>query len=512
MRKAYIIGVLLLAMLLTLGACPGPIPEITPAETTPANGPTPEPEPTTPVPTPVLDYNEICIELSELHPELALELKRLPEISDGVSEEDLEALSDICSLYIADPESRETFDLMMNEGIKSAREYCTPLQALLWLAYDQEFDLDNPLKDYSLEKLLYDAWKNTPVSGNYQSERWQEFDEVAYRLNSPEIIAIYLQDNYTYSYTLGEPEGVKSAEQIFNDKKGACYDHALFAGYCLKKNGYNEVSGLMVRFERAIEGYFYGHVVLVFQGAKDSLYYIIDNWEGSLVHGPFETIKEAAEFSVREQGLRGYAFGDINLDTAKYEAPCADWAVEWSVAMPEPELAADEEELKYDDGTARDYISAQVPYVGGHIVDFSPPATPFTINKVRIAGVLYGEGLEEKTFDLEIWDKNLNILHSATYPYTMFPEAAPTWVEFEVPDVEVTDKFYVHLYTDSPFPGLHIGADDSIPNEHSDVTIQKGSNSKILDEWPYAPSLWFGDKNKVNWMIRVVGTAILPPD
>ncbi|MCX6009774.1 MAG: hypothetical protein NTW48_07070 [Chloroflexi bacterium] len=44
-------------------------------------------------------------------------------------------------------------------------------------------------------------------------------------------------------------------------------------------------------------------------------------------------------------------------------------------------LVAKEFELKYDDDTARDSISAQVPWLGGHIVDFSPPATPFTIKR-----------------------------------------------------------------------------------------------------------------------------------
>jgi len=176
-----------------------------------------------------------------------------------------------------------------------------------------------------------------------------------------------------------------------------------------------------------------------------------------------------------------------------------------SLKVKEKPLVVKEIELKYDDGGARDSLCI----FGGHIVDFSPPATPFTIKKIRIAGGLYGKGLEEKTFDLEIWDKDLNVLHSATYPYTKFTVDATTWVEFEVPDVEVTDKFYVHIYTDSPFPGLHIGADDSVVNEHSDVTLRTAEGATaILAKWPYDPGPWFADKSKVNWMIRVVGTFI----
>jgi len=177
-------------------------------------------------------------------------------------------------------------------------------------------------------------------------------------------------------------------------------------------------------------------------------------------------------------------------------------------------LVAKEFELKYDDGTARASISADIPWLGGHIVDFSPPGTPFTIKKVRIAGKLSSRAsnIKGKTFDVEIWDKGQKVLYSATYPYTKFTVDAATWVEFEVPDIEVTDKFYAHIYTDSPWPGLHIGADDSVVNEHSDTTIRTAEGTaQILAQWPYyGYGNWFEDKSKVNWMIRVVGTVMVP--
>jgi|GEM_PF-241420 len=170
-------------------------------------------------------------------------------------------------------------------------------------------------------------------------------------------------------------------------------------------------------------------------------------------------------------------------------------------------LVAKEFELKYDDGKARDAISADIPWLGGHIVDFSPLGTPFTIKKIRITGMLSSRAsnIKGKTFDVEIWDKDQKILYSATYPYTKFT-AYPTWVEFEVPDIEVTDRFYAHIYTDSPWPGLHIGADDSVINKHSDTTIRTAEKVvQISDVWPYSRSQWFGNKSKVNWMIRIVG-------
>lgn len=176
-----------------------------------------------------------------------------------------------------------------------------------------------------------------------------------------------------------------------------------------------------------------------------------------------------------------------------------------------PKMVAKEVELKYDDGSARDSISAYVPYLGGHIVDFSPPVSPFTIKKIRIAGVIFPSALkaiEGKKFDVEIWDKDQKVLYSVTYPYTKFIVGATTWVDFEVPDIKVNDNFYAHIYTDSPFPGLHIGADDSVINKHSETTIRTtGGAASILAKWPYDSIWgWFGDKSKVNWMIRVVGT------
>jgi hypothetical protein len=174
-------------------------------------------------------------------------------------------------------------------------------------------------------------------------------------------------------------------------------------------------------------------------------------------------------------------------------------------------LVVKEVELKYDDGLARDSLSN----TGGHIVDFSPPATPFTIQEIRIAGLLYGTGLEGKTFDLQILDKDLKVLHSATYPYTKFSfSPAATWAEFEVPDIEVASKFYVHIYTASPRYGLHIGADDSVVNEHSGCTTRTAEGViTILAGSPYysdEDDLWFEDLGKVNWMIRVIGTAMMP--
>lgn len=218
---------------------------------------------------------------------------------------------------------------------------------------------------------------------------------------------------------------------------------------------------------------------------------------------------ERKDIAVAPGATETVAFSLVKHEAGTYQVAIGELSSSLTVKeKPVIEPIVKEIELKYDDGTAGDCISTVSPSFGGHIVDFSPPATPFTIKKIRIFGVLSGKGWEDRKFDVEILDKDLKVVYSATYPYTKFTNA-PTWVEVEVPDIKVADKFYVHVYTNSPYPGLHIGADDSVVNEHSDVTTRTAEGTvAILAQWPYSPSIWFGDKSKVNWMIRVVGTFI----
>jgi len=268
-------------------------------------------------------------QLKVSYPELFQELLKLPDLKQ-IAEKDNKAIEHIVDLAL-DPRYKAAFESMLDEGIKNKRKYCTPLQALLWIAYDREFDRDNPLQDYSLKKLIDDTWKNTATSNNFTSGRWLNFTEVTDRLNSPELIAIYMQNNFSYSYTKGEAEGVKSAEQIFEDKKGACYDHALFAAYCLKKNGYDNAWGAKVTFDRIVQGYYTGHIGCIYQDPKDSLYYCMDfGTKGYTVYGPYNSIEEAAKLNCRigsngQASLASYSLHDIDLETGKYKTTWTWW-------------------------------------------------------------------------------------------------------------------------------------------------------------------------------------------
>ena len=182
-----------------------------------------------------------------------------------------------------------------------------------------------------------------------------------------------------------------------------------------------------------------------------------------------------------------------------------------SLTVKEKQLVAKEIELKHDRGKGRDCLASGPNY--GYIIDFLPPATPFTIKKVKIAGMTVGTGWEGKSFTVAIWNKGYKLLHLESRPFTAFSSKAVTWVEVEMPDIQVTDKFYVHVYTGTSVgKGIHICADDSVVNEHSDMTVKVDDTFRISAQWPFGADKWFGDKSKVNWRIRVIGTAMLPPD
>lgn len=158
------------------------------------------------------------------------------------------------------------------------------------------------------------------------------------------------------------------------------------------------------------------------------------------------------------------------------------------------ERIAEQVELKYDDGKPDGRWAIGGPG-RGHLVQFSPPSEPFTINRVTIFGSLYGTGYENRTFTIQVWDRDLNEIYSASHPHTKF-SLSQGWVEVEIPAVAVDGNFYIHVCTQTPREGgIQICYDSSLKNEHSEVT----ANWEIADWYLETP------KEKVNWMIRVVG-------
>jgi hypothetical protein len=189
-----------------------------------------------------------------------------------------------------------------------------------------------------------------------------------------------------------------------------------------------------------------------------------------------------------------------------------------SIFTVNPKMASKPSELKYDDGFATDYLGVDKPCTG-YLIDFVPPSSPFTINTVRIYGLIYGgHGFIINDIDVQIWDKDKNVIYKTTIDKDSYPllaylpadiEKQGGWAEIHIPDVKVDGNFYIHAYTGiTTGQGFRMGADDSGQNAHSDVTVRDaGGVDNPAATWPYLKSRWFGDKSRVNWMVRVSGTS-----
>jgi len=185
------------------------------------------------------------------------------------------------------------------------------------------------------------------------------------------------------------------------------------------------------------------------------------------------------------------------------------------------ELTLKQVEIAYDNGVAKDYLALVKPSTG-YVVRFDPLSKPFSIDKISVFALVYGSpGYHIVNSDLQIWDADHKVLYTAPFSGDDFPlrtrlganiDSSGAWVDFDVPDVEVNGDFYVNIYTGIPTgQGLRVGAVD-MPNTRSDTSIRSDNGVDYLaPDWPYSPASWFGDKSRVNWMIRVSGKAAILP-
>jgi len=236
------------------------------------------------------------------NPLLAHELGKLPEIQDGISESEGEAVNKLAELYLADPDTFDNvFEQMYRVGLPEFRRYCTPLQALFWLSEDGDIEgLNKIVVDYTLKGLLDVSWKykkelpiftkeeiskiitgikedkkkNQAIERAQESQtrveklifrnykrnssiftreakkiikrrsellidpRWSDFNTVVERLNAPELIDYYERHVISYKYRSGYGEGPEEARRVFRNKYGHCAQVTAFTVYILQKAGY----------------------------------------------------------------------------------------------------------------------------------------------------------------------------------------------------------------------------------------------------------------------------------
>jgi len=247
-------------------------------------------------------------------------------------------------------------------------------------------------------------------------------------------------------------------------------------------------------------------------GGSEGAYTVILTVDGAQV--------ETKEVTVAPVATETVTFSLVKDKAGTYQVAIGERSSSLTV---KPKLVAKEIELKYDDGKADGHL---VSVSGGWLVDFTPPVIPFTVQKIRLFG---SRSLESGTFEIEIWDKDRKVLYKEAYPRTKFPEgkSLPTkevlpeggaWVELEVPKIEVADKFYVHMWNGpTSFGGIHLGADFSAKNEHSAITARTAEVTKVVESWTPGNfclcwSVVDWAQSRTNWMIRVVGTTMVPEE
>ena len=169
------------------------------------------------------------------------------------------------------------------------------------------------------------------------------------------------------------------------------------------------------------------------------------------------------------------------------------------VVKEKPVPAVEEVELKYDDGEADGFTGGT-----GCSVRFSPPATPFTITRVKVMAELRGTEYADRVALLQIWNQAFVVLYSHEMPATEFTPFTPgmEWVTVET-NITVDGDFRVVFFTRGyKEGGISIGGDTDGVNRGSElVTLDR-----TIRKWP-APLREMWPEEATNWMIRVEGTA-----
>jgi len=216
---------------------------------------------------PNIPYSGSSQELDEISKKnhlLAEELRKLPELQDGISTVEKHALKKLSNLYDNTHDVFDSaFEKMYLEGLPEVRKYCTPLQSLFWLLEDNKSDLaKESIENHDLKWLLIYAWADK------KKERWGNYNTVVERLNSPRLTNLYQVWNFKYWTDRGSRWG--NSKKIFRTKKGDCRDYTHFSVQCLEKGGYKARA---IKVESPSGSAF--HVVCEYK--ENGKEYIIDN-------------------------------------------------------------------------------------------------------------------------------------------------------------------------------------------------------------------------------------------
>lgn len=231
-------------------------------------------------------FDYYLTEINKVNPGIAMEIPKVPDFKTiGIKQ--VEALEDIENLAIK-PEYKVAFDSMLNEGIPNKRKYCTPLEELTWIAYDKEFDDFNPLRNYSLESLTNEAWKNTTESNNFNSERWS-YEKAKDRVNSPTLMNWFINHYLTFDMKRDNvhPQGPHVTYEV---RRGVCRHAAYISTDFLSHNGY-DAKNITVLYAPNT-----GHGVSSVR--QDDKIWVVVDFRGDKrpIEGPFKTYNDAIQY------------------------------------------------------------------------------------------------------------------------------------------------------------------------------------------------------------------------
>lgn len=144
--------------------------------------------------------------------------------------------------------------------------------------------------------------------------------------------------------------------------------------------------------------------------------------------------------------------------------------------------------ILYNDGIPEDGI-----WLGdgrGHAVLFSPPDN-WTLSKIAVCGMLNSEGV----FLLEVWDKDLNLIHRTTDLAGAYFGRNLSWAEIDIPDIKLNDTFFITLFE---FSTVFVGIDENTTFNRSFLA---GRN----------PNMLLNQLQEGEWMIAAIGQVSSRP-
>jgi len=139
------------------------------------------------------------------------------------------------------------------------------------------------LNDYLKKKEVFSAKDWSTIEDALRHSRWKRFYTVADRLNSPELINHYINENFFFNKK--PATGVYST---FFEKRAQCTDAAYFSRFMLERAGYRTFMRSVKWNNDPWAGLHTGAGIV----CKDGRYLLVANYTGiNAISGPFATVE-----------------------------------------------------------------------------------------------------------------------------------------------------------------------------------------------------------------------------